>query len=407
MLLTICGRIDSVAIFRDDNLIECDRSTEDRRRHRVLVEDSIKKNIVDILSEESIIGVHKNKKVKIPIKALKEYSFIYNKNKGGVVTGIGNRKENRGDIIEGKEEFGSGDGSSAGNNESEDMYESEMTIENIVQYIFEELHLPNSNRNKYYGAIASEKPKIVGFKNHGIATRLAKKRTVVEKLKRRQGMKKNIKEKLQTGEFNYTADVKRFPFKKEDLRYFNIKTMEKKNCRAVVIFIMDTSASMDKNKKYLARAFFFMINQFVKMKHSQVEVVFIAHSTTSKVVNEYEFFNKVESGGTYISSGYYKAIEVINAKYDPSLWNIYSFHVSDGDNWSEDNEKALKGAKSLCELSDIFAYNEIMAYDYVSTTRNLLSRLKDSENFIAVTMKSKEDLWRTLKSILSPIKKNN
>ena len=56
-----------MAIFRDnsDNFVDHDRSIEDRRRHRQLVEKSIKENLGDILSEESIIGEGKNKKFKI------------------------------------------------------------------------------------------------------------------------------------------------------------------------------------------------------------------------------------------------------------------------------------------------------------------------------------------------------
>ncbi len=55
-----------MAIFRDqaENHVEHDRSIEDRRRHRQLVEKSIKENLGDILSEESIIGETKNKNIK-------------------------------------------------------------------------------------------------------------------------------------------------------------------------------------------------------------------------------------------------------------------------------------------------------------------------------------------------------
>ena len=67
-----------MAIFKDhsSNPVDHDRSIEDRRRHRQLVEKSIKDNLGDILSEESIIGETKNKKFKIPIRGLKEYQFI-------------------------------------------------------------------------------------------------------------------------------------------------------------------------------------------------------------------------------------------------------------------------------------------------------------------------------------------
>ena len=88
-----------MGIFRDnsDNVVDHDRSIEDRRRHRQLVEKSIKDNLGDILSEESIIGESKNKKFKIPIRGIKEYQFVYGKNTKGVVTGTG--EEKRGDKI--------------------------------------------------------------------------------------------------------------------------------------------------------------------------------------------------------------------------------------------------------------------------------------------------------------------
>ncbi len=51
-----------MAIFREfDESQHHDRSLEDRRRHKQLVEKSIKDNLADIISEESIIGT----KVKI------------------------------------------------------------------------------------------------------------------------------------------------------------------------------------------------------------------------------------------------------------------------------------------------------------------------------------------------------
>ena len=123
---------------------------------------------------------------------------------------------------------------------------------------------------------------------------------------------------------------------------------------------MDVSGSMDTTKKYLARSFFFVLSQFIRSKYSNVEVSFISHTTTAKEVNEFDFFHKVESGGTYISSGLNKAIEIIEKRYNPEYWNVYAFYVSDGDNWTEDNEKAIKAAKELCEVSNLVGYAEIM-----------------------------------------------
>ena len=58
--------LDSMAIFRDCGQGGRERSSEDRRRHRELVEESIRNNIGGIISEESIIGQSGSKKLKYP-----------------------------------------------------------------------------------------------------------------------------------------------------------------------------------------------------------------------------------------------------------------------------------------------------------------------------------------------------
>ncbi len=167
-----------------------------------------------------------------------------------------------------------------------------------------------------------------------------------------------------------------------------------------VICVMDTSGSMDSTKKFLARSFFFILYEFVRMKYNNVEVKFIAHSTTAKLVTEEEFFHKVESGGTYISSGFKKALEVIEENYNPAYWNLYTFYVSDGDNWSEDDERAVKYGKKLSEICNLFSYAEIIPSPYSSNIKELLKNEIVKKNFAAVTINQKQDLWESLKKIL-------
>ena len=101
---------------------------------------------------------------------------------------------------------------------------------------------------------------------------------------------------------------------------------------------------------------------------------FIAHTTVAKEVNEVDFFHKVESGGTYISSGLNKALEIIEKRYNPDYWNVYVFYVSDGDNWQEDNEKAIKAAKNICEVSNLFGYAELMNSYYSASMKNMFDK---------------------------------
>lgn len=58
-----------MAIFKEGRTAHSDRSQGDRQRHRQLVEESIKKNLGDIIAEESIIGQNRDKKSRSPFGA--------------------------------------------------------------------------------------------------------------------------------------------------------------------------------------------------------------------------------------------------------------------------------------------------------------------------------------------------
>jgi sporulation protein YhbH len=382
-----------MAIFRDYQSGGRDRSAEDKRRHRQLVEESIKKNIGNIIAEESIIGQSKGKKIKIPIKSIKEYQFIYGKNKPGVGSGDGSEK--KGDLV-GEEQMEDGKGNQGpGNEEGEDIYETEVTIEELIKYLYDDLQLPDIDKKKLSEVESDQARRQLGYQRKGIPQRLAKKRSIIEKIKRKQGYKRNHSEDPESEE-------KHFPFSEDDLRYKRIKVTTKKEFNAVVICIMDVSGSMDQTKKFIARTFYFLLYQFTRLKYSNVEVVFVAHTTKGKEVSEQDFFHRGESGGTYISSGYNKALEIIEERYNPVAWNIYAFHCSDGDNWSEDNQRAVKAAQKLCEVSNLFGYGEIQTGYYIpeTTIRDDFKKSINSKNFAIITLTKKEDILPGLKRLL-------
>ncbi|QGU00861.1 UPF0229 protein YeaH [Candidatus Syntrophocurvum alkaliphilum] len=383
-----------MAIFRETFNNGSDRSAEDRRRHRQLVEDSIKRNIGNIIAEESIIGQSKDKTFKIPIRGIKEYQFIYGENRPGVASGKGNEKRgNRIGSKKGKKGDPFGDG--AGNNEGDDIYETEVTLEELVSYLFEDLELPYLDRKKYSYIETEKTSKRWGIQRKGIPPRLSKKRSMVERIKRKKSYERLL------NELNEEQEVERFPFKEDDLRYQRVKEELRPESNAVVICIMDSSGSMYMSKKYLARSFFFLLYQFVRYRYINVELVFINHTTKAKEVNEEDFFHRGESGGTIVSSGYEKAIDIINERFNPAIWNVYAFHCSDGDNWPEDIEKAILKAKELCSLCNLFGYGEIVSsWRPNKTMSDEFENEINSKNFVSVLIGSKEDVWPAFKQLL-------
>ncbi len=385
------------AIFRpysSSDALRSDRSAGDRQRHRQKVREAVRENIADLIAEESIIGKNKDRVIKVPIRGVKEYRFIYGENSSGVGQGDGNSE--KGQVIGKTDGTGQGQGEDkAGDQPGVDYYETDVTLEELIEIMFEDLELPDMERKILREVMSDRISKRKGFRKAGIRIRLDKKRTVKSRIKRRLATTRQ--------DDAQTDEEERFPFRKEDLVYRHLVEDVRPESNAAVLCIMDTSGSMDTLKKYLARSFFFMLYQFVCTKYRNVEIAFIAHHTEGKEVTEEEFFYKGESGGTFISSGYNKALEVIQARYHPSLWNLYAFHCSDGDNFDSDNPAALKAAQELCELCNLFGYGEIKPLGsryYESSMLNIFRRL-EADNFQTVLIERKEDIWPSFKTFMS------
>ena len=383
--------------YRPSDAERSDRSAGDRLRHRQKVRESIRENIADIIAEESIIGKDKDRVIKVPLRGIKEYRFIYGENSPGAGQGDGDSQP--GQVVGKSSKDGPGKGDDrAGDRPGVDYYETDVTLEELIEIMFEDLELPHMERRALREVEAERTSKRKGYRKVGIRVRLDKRRTAKQRI-----MRKLASHSRNGSAENEGEEERRFPFHDDDLKYRHIEAEMRRESNAVVMCIMDTSGSMDTMKKYLARSFFFLLFQFISTKYRNVEIVFIAHHTEAHEVTEEEFFHKGESGGTFISSGYQKALEIVAERYHPSLWNIYAFHCSDGDNFDSDNPAALRTAKELSEICNLFGYGEIKPLGsryYESSMLNVFRRL-DASNFQTVLIERKEDIWPSFKTFLA------
>jgi len=391
--------------FSSSDAERSDRSAGDRARHRLKVRESIRENIADIIAEESIIGKDRDKVIKVPIRGIREYKFVYGDNAPGVGQGTG--ESQNGQVVGRAKQPGKSGEDKAGDQPGTDYYETDVTLEELIDIMFEDLELPDLERKALRQLESFRIAKRKGYRAVGIRVRLDKRRTARERVRRKLATARVARAR---DDATSTAAVqvpqageRRFPFHDDDLVYRHMIMDVKKESNAVVMCIMDTSGSMDTMKKYLARSFFFLLFQFICTKYRNVEIVFIAHHTEANEVTEDEFFHKGESGGTFISSGFNKALEITQARYHPSLWNIYAFHCSDGDNFDSDNPAALRAAKELADVCNLFGYGEIKPLGsryYESSMLNIFRRL-EADNFQTVLIERKEDIWPSFKVFLA------
>ncbi|MBL0386193.1 sporulation protein YhbH [Tumebacillus sp. ITR2] len=357
------------------------KGEQDQQRHQEKVREAIKKNLADLVTEESLIMHDGRQIVKVPIRSLDEYRFRYNYGKGQH-GGQGDGESQVGDVLgkdpSSKQQAGPGKGEGAGEQPGVDYYEAEVSLAEIENLLFADLELPNLQR-KQHDEVTTTDVRFNDIRKKGLAGNIDKKRTLVEAI-RRNSLAGN------PGLHNITND---------DLRYKTWEEVQTPHSQAVVLAMMDTSGSMGQFEKYIARSFFFWMTRFLKTKYEHVDIQFIAHHTEAKVVTEHEFFTKGESGGTICSSAYNLALNLIHTKYNPDRYNIYPFHFSDGDNLTSDNDKCIKLIKQLMDVSNIFGYGEVNQYNRSSSLMNAYKNIQD-EKFKHAIIREKGEVYKAL-----------
>ena len=391
-----------MSTFREHKTI-ADRAASDRSRHRKKIEKAIKESIKDVVAEESIIGQNGKKKIRIPVRGIKEHRFVYGSNENNKKVGSAPGK----DIKQGQQighrrrQPQQGEGNKPGNKPGEEMYEIEMSLEELAEYLFNDLELPELEK-KNFKFTTQEKMKRKGKRPYGIRPRLSKKETIKQKIRRKKAAIKAGTYDPESGE--------RFTFHESDLRYKHIAPVVKENTAAVVFFVMDVSGSMTASKKFLARSFFFLLYQFLNHRYSSVDVVFVSHTAEAQEVNEEKFFTQVPSGGTLVSTGLNKVEEIIEKRYHPNNWNIYTFYCGDGDNWSTDNKEALRAFRRLKEINQTMCYTEIdnrnnhdqySLFGNTKTGKRLWDWLKlaEDKSFKRISLTNSKDIWPAFKRL--------
>jgi sporulation protein YhbH len=199
---------------------------QDQARHQQKVREAIKQNLPDLLSEENIILSDGRQIIKIPIRSLDEYRFIFNSNKKKHV-GQGDGDSKVGDVLGTDPPPKSGKGEGAGDQPGDDVVEAEISIAELENMLFEELELPYLKR-KEKEQIEVTEVRFTDVRRKGIISNIDKKRTILENLRR--NARKGHPEIA-----GITPD---------DLRFKTWEEIIKPQNNAVILAMMDTSGSL-------------------------------------------------------------------------------------------------------------------------------------------------------------------
>src|SRR5690606_23213309 len=248
-----------------------------------------------------------------------------------------------------------------GNDEGGYQFVLELKIDDIVDWLWEELKLPNLKVKT--GGLREDDYTREGWNRRGVRSRLDRRRSVKEAVKRRAVQAEDAP-----------------PITDDDLRYRQIVLRQRPATEAVVFFAMDVSSSMTDRDRRLAKTFFFWVVQGLRRQYTHIEPVFVAHTVEAWEFAEAEFFEVTGSGGTVASSAFRKVLDITHERYDPSRFNIYVFYASDGANFRHDRENAQAALSELGALVNYIGYVETAASAQQSLgteTSGLFEQLKE------------------------------
>ena len=315
------------------------RGARDWLRHDAKVRAAVRAHLPEMIAGGELIG-DAARTVRVPVKLLEHYRFRLRHNAERQGAGQGQVKP--GDVFtdpaQGGLPGGRGPGSEA---PGEVQVLLEFRIDDIVEWVWEELQLPNLAPRTG----PSDDPDWIraGWDRRGVRSRLDRRRSFRELVKRRG------------------ASGAAPAFTDEDLRFRQLSRRRRPAVRAVAFFLLDVSGSMSERDRRLAKTFFFWTVQGLRRQYRALETVFVAHTTEAWEFDEAEFFQVSGSGGTVASSGFAKVLEIIHERFDPGRYNVYLFYASDGDNAASDAGAARAALSSLVAAASFCGYVEVAA----------------------------------------------
>ena len=393
-----------MAHFIDRRLNGKNKSSVNRQRFIRRHKRQIKQAVSDAITQRSVSDVITGESISIPSKDLTEPFF--HQGKGGVRERVhpGNDQFLSGDKINRpppeSPADGAGDGEASDSGEGNDEFEFQISRDEYLDILFEDLALPNLQQREIANIVETKVVR-AGYTSVGLPNNINIVRSLRNSLSRRIAMSGSKRKELRALELrlqclngqqapsneemtqlkididHLKALIAKVPFIDDfDLQFNNFAKQPCPSSRAVMFCLMDVSGSMDQGTKEIAKRFYILLYLFLSRTYKTIDVIYIRHHTQAKEVDEHEFFYSQETGGTIVSSALKLMHQIQQQRYPDSQWNIYAAQASDGDNWADDTPTC----------------HEILRRDILPVTRYF--------SYIEITNRAHQSLWDSYQKLV-------
>ena len=356
-------------------------------RHKRRVIDALRKGASELLLNQDVVTASGGKRVRVRVRLLETPTFRYDYH-DEVQVGIG-KGQKPGDILIDENPAEEGEGSGAGEGDGTS-YDVEMSVDEVIELLLEEWALPNLEAKKR-NEIVSEDYKLTDISRKGPMSRIDKKRTIKNAIKRAVATE---------GELVIYND---------DMRFRSPKAVPTYSSNAVIVLVRDRSGSMGTFEMKVSRITAIWLVQFLRRRYDAVTIRFLLHDHVAQEVDESTFYHVTSGGGTSIANAYKMASKVLD-EYSLTEYNRYIVHFSDGDDW--DTRASINEMQEIVDKVQAFVYYEIghgggSSLDFLKKTQSsdFWQAQHDIEeanpHFIRYAIDSEDDVALALKAFLS------
>jgi len=360
---------------------------KNRARYRQKIKSNIKNNMKNVINGE-FTSIKGGKVVRVPIDSIHIPHIVYGTKKP---QGVGRGEGDIGTVIGQDDQDGD---KKAGNAPGRHAEYVELSIEEIAEFLGEELQLPNI-KPKGRKNLEGEKLNYNTISKEGPRSLRHKRRTLKNAIVR------------QIQEDSYTADDPNIILTNDDFMYKSWRYKPVVMNNAVVFYSMDVSGSMSREQLDIVKNICFWIESWLQKFYNMVDIRYIVHDYVAGEVDKERFYKFAPSGGTKISTAFHKTNEIIKESYPVLDWNIYIFYFGDLENWGEDDQEAISIIKKeILPITNQLGVCNILgtwSSNFNNFKNNLTSSLDDKEKELVVisTAKSINDCYTVIQEFLS------
>ncbi len=306
-------------------------------KHDQLLREYLKQNLTEIIQQKELIidGKVKTQIAILDLPTLKfgeETQFLAQGTGGGSAGAGVDRLQGLGGLLGGDHH----------GKELQVALDFDEFVKLAQEVLLEDLQLPMFHEFARSGEVESQDlPELDDLDRIGLHSDLNLEETMVQSLLR------NARER---SVLDYDVDVQ------QDAWYFIEDPATLQNNRSVEIYVLDISGSMRGEYPALVRKTIFILWHYLEHRYPTNLRRYVVFQDVAEEKTRDEFFCAESSGGTHISTGFEKAVELLEGvtEYDKFL-----FLFTDGETSSEDFDLATKRYDEALAAFDLVSYGHV------------------------------------------------